>query len=193
MNDTARPTFRPAELWPDPDTGPWAIRLEWSEIDGRHECTGVTIRSFSPTDEADLTGLPDQDSTTEMVTAAMWRSVPIGSLIAAKRRRMLESFSPGGVMHELRRGDDEFSEYAKTWKPSRSTRRKPRAHFELVAEIYQRAQRAGLPPTKSVQDEMGPMSYSTAAKWVGECRRLGLLPSTTRGVPSATTNKRNER
>lgn len=180
--------FSPARLWPDPDTGPWAVTLEWAEIDGRVECVGVTMRSFSPDGTVDLTDLPTLEDTREVMTAALWRSVPIGSLINEKRRSVAEFWEPGGRMAqhglaEVHEGEGEG--VAAMWRPGRPKRRKDPDHFEMVADIYRAAARAGLPPTKTVQERLGPVSHSTAAKWVAKCRKLGLLPETSRGVPSA--------
>ncbi|MET9411308.1 hypothetical protein ABZX90_37025 [Streptomyces sp. NPDC002935] len=48
-------------------------------------------------------------------------------------------------------------------------------HLEEVAKIYNHAQSEDEPPTRAVQNHFG-VSHSTAAKWVGSARRIGLLP-----------------
>jgi hypothetical protein len=48
-------------------------------------------------------------------------------------------------------------------------------HLADVATTYLLAQERGAPPTRAVQEEF-EVSHSTAAKWVGKARNMGLLP-----------------
>lgn len=47
-------------------------------------------------------------------------------------------------------------------------------HLQEVADVYEKAQKAGEPPTRAVQYHFD-VSHSTAAKWVGKARTAGLL------------------
>jgi hypothetical protein len=49
-------------------------------------------------------------------------------------------------------------------------------HLREVARIYLGATGK---PTRAVEEEFGPISHSTAARWVGEARRRGFLPPAT--------------
>ncbi|MGQ5580358.1 hypothetical protein [Streptomyces sp. ECR3.8] len=57
-----------------------------------------------------------------------------------------------------------------------------REHLERVAEVYRNADAAGAPPTRTVQEQFGT-THSTAAKWVSQARKQGILgpPPGTRG------------
>jgi hypothetical protein len=55
-------------------------------------------------------------------------------------------------------------------------------HLREVAKVYEQASEK---PTLAVQQALGPVAHSTAARWVVEARRRGFLPPTTRGRRSA--------
>jgi hypothetical protein len=62
----------------------------------------------------------------------------------------------------------------------------PAEHYALVAEVYQEAVEAGLAdgttrtPDKDIAQMWG-VPHTTAARWVKEARRRGLLPPGHRG------------
>lgn len=56
----------------------------------------------------------------------------------------------------------------------RKRNRITREHLEKVAEIYRQADADGAPPTRAVQDAFAT-THSTAAKWVSQARKEGIL------------------
>lgn len=90
---------------------------------------------------------------------------------------------------DLRRSWDEA---ARTWKAQlqghgdlnakraeteplrRKRNRITREHLEAVAEVYRQADADGAPPTRAVQQRFAT-THSTAAKWVAQARKEGVL------------------
>jgi transposase len=64
----------------------------------------------------------------------------------------------------------------------RYTRRGP-VLLEEVARVYREAFEAGENPTAAVQNMRPPTGYSTAAAWVRQARKAGLLPPAVKGRP----------
>ena len=56
-------------------------------------------------------------------------------------------------------------------------------HYERVAEIYDEAMAARIPPTAHVQQELRLRTRTQAAKQVARARERGLLPPTEQRVP----------
>lgn len=56
----------------------------------------------------------------------------------------------------------------------RKRNRITREHLEQVAEVYREADAAGAPPTRAVQARFST-THSTAAKWVSQARKEGVL------------------
>jgi hypothetical protein len=71
---------------------------------------------------------------------------------------------------------------AKAYRQRRYTPRGP-ALLEEVARVYTEAFRAGKNPTAAVQNMRPPTGYSTAAAWVRQARKAGLLPPAVKGRP----------
>jgi hypothetical protein len=71
---------------------------------------------------------------------------------------------------------------AKGYRQRRYTPRGP-ALLEEVARVYTEAFMAGKNPTVAVQEMRPPTGYSTAAAWVRQARKAGLLPPAVKGRP----------
>ncbi len=71
---------------------------------------------------------------------------------------------------------------AKAYRQRRYTPRGP-ALLEEVARVYTEAFKAGQNPTVAVQNMRPPTGYSTAAAWVRQARKAGLLPPAVKGRP----------
>lgn len=71
---------------------------------------------------------------------------------------------------------------AKGYRQRRYTPLGP-AWLEEVARVYAEAFRAGHNPTKAVKNMRPPTSDSTAARWVSQARKAGLLPPAVKGRP----------
>ena len=75
-----------AVLWPDPDRGPYLIRLEATPFDGRLQCSSVEVRAMN--------GKP--------VTATALRAVPLGRLMMDfLERRAKEHMPPEDIAEWL--------------------------------------------------------------------------------------------
>jgi hypothetical protein len=71
---------------------------------------------------------------------------------------------------------------AAAYRQRRYTPRGP-ALLEEVARVYTEAFKAGQNPTVAVQNMRPPTGYSTAAAWVRQARKAGLLPPAVKGRP----------
>jgi hypothetical protein len=197
-------------LWPDPEHGPYLIRLEVTELNGRLECTAVEMQTLfhRPTTakqwKAMQTGEPVERSAQAMrqptpVTASALRSVPLGKLVNEFLERLRKD--PRSASHRLVSGTaDDFREAADKLG-SRHTESEAEAiqqlaseprrggrkghgdrHYAAVAEVYAIAWAGGGHPTKAVAEHWS-VAKTTAAKWVLRARELGFLQPTTRGRP----------
>lgn len=70
----------------------------------------------------------------------------------------------------------DFSETAGVEPAKRKRNRITREHLKSVAEVYRQADTEGAPPTRAVQQAFDT-THSTAAKWVGQARKEGVLRS----------------
>ena len=164
----------------------------WVDIDGRVECVGLVIVG---------------DGTTPL-TASILRRLPLGTVITGSRRQQLAKAkgmiaalsSPEWLQANYRKWEESGSEgpppplaspaperiQLEDEKVQRLTARRRRydvEHYERVAEIYDEAIAAGIPPTAHVQYELGLRTRTQAAKQVARARERGLLPPTEQRVP----------
>ena len=178
--------------WLRDGSGPWRIGIKWRESGGRFECVGFSIEE---SDDVDPSEPPN------IVTAQMLRAIPIGSLIKQARRReanesetIAEFLWDSGDWADTEAEEERLHAAAeaardegrrfKVEATSTSGGRRPmydREHYHKVANIYYAAWRKGDPPTQAVAKHF-TVSYSTAARWVRECRRRTVLSTTERGV-----------
>lgn len=124
-----------------------------------------------------------------ILTASKVRAIPIGEFITRGRRILAGSAEIVAKDYE-KKGDLELAEwvreYGKRFKGASGGR--PRMygddHYRRVAEIYSKAWRRGEPPTQAVErhPDFAPLSHSTAARWVRECRRRGFLAQTKKRI-----------
>jgi hypothetical protein len=148
---------------------PYRVELDLAATPGDVTCLAVRL-------EAREDGDP--------VTARGVRDVPLGECIrlaTASSRRVVRE-EDGQLVIELAGPLGEMEEFD---LGSRPQRRVDKARLREAADIYVDAKEN---PTKAVRERhsQGPISYSTAARWVMEARRLGFLPPAKRGRASAT-------
>ena len=173
-------------LWPDEDDPAWFIRLWWSLVDGRYEVTGFEM------------GPAPLGGKQVPLTATLLRSVPLGTLIEEGRRYQIayknemvadlegdqefrEMFSEHGSDPDvLLRGS--VRELEVLTNPPARNRSYNEDHWRRVTAVYDRAWATGWPPTRAVAEQFG-VTRSTAAKWVSNCRKKGLLPPTQKTRP----------
>ena len=162
--------------WPDPIRGPWLVRVDWREIGGRMECVAFSIEEWD-------------ESEPHIITAQMMRELPIGALIQHARQSEAGAsavvsdlyFAEGDreTAAQMRLAGRQFSTpkgHGKTGRPHMYGK----DHYQAVAAVYTAAWRDGESPTQAVRDAF-TVSASTAARWVRECRSLGILGQTTQG------------
>jgi len=170
-------------FWPDTTEGPWLVSLEWRLLGGRYECVGVTVEQDLPADETPL-----------VVTSQFLHSVPWGQLMQGARQQhahelrvlgeVLEEQGEAEEAMDAREGAEGFGAIPKG-KGGRPVVYDIR-HYSRVARVYYEAWTRGEPPIQAIQrhPDLGPVAYSTAARWVRECRRRGLLgKAPRRGMP----------
>jgi hypothetical protein len=162
------PRETPPIRWRAKD-GLYDITLRFAPIDGRMECVGVDVQPVPGT---------------RPVTAVALHSLPLGKLIEKRRKQA------GDIVVKV----DTVGAIAWVGQPvvvtvSRRGGRPPRygpEHWQEVALIYRDAYEhsPNRTPTRAVARHF-KVSDTAAAKWVAKCRRLELLPKTTRGKARA--------
>ena len=124
-----------------------------------------------------------------ILTAKKVRTIRIGDFI--KRGRQWKAGSAAivaGLYQEEGQTDaaERVQEYGGRFEAKAGGR--PRLygddHYRKVARIYSEAWRRGEAPTQAVErhPDFVPLPYSTAARWVRECRKRGFLGETEKRV-----------
>ena len=177
----------------------WFARARWLEIDGRTECVGIELwKGVRPSEDGSavlgLTG-----DRVAPITSADLKDIPVATVLRtlwAVQSRRLEGIAGSAEAAAGRRarrsaswGLDAEDEITKRLhahadglreQVRRGKRREGTEHLSAVATIYREAEAARRNPTKTVADAFA-CAPSTAARWVGQARKAGLLPTTTRG------------
>ena len=192
-------------LWPDPEHGPFRLRIYWGMVEGRVECVGFELTSVRNPDMPwdPSYGDPDDPETRRKMqepgdwSVAGWEPNPTPITTSLLRRLNL-----AGIVEQTKKWTADFHEYWLTVHPQKFadiTRREEELeslrrlrgdkgrrgrygpdHWAAVARTYLRAYEFGEPPTQAVAEKFS-VSKSTAAKWVAKARKLGLLGETTKG------------
>lgn len=216
-------------LWPDPELGPWYVRLDFTEIDGMPQVTGLVLRSHVDPDdlrEAQTRRLeatvgdvrdrtvPDKPGRPRPqpapVTAQLLRELRFGERERQARHLLRRFFQLSEGMEEGLRaiyrakvtsGEIEFdvgTELEQNSKarekrsgskaellrsgprPTKPGRKIDHERLMLVAEVYNAAITTGDPTGFAVGGALG-VSDSRASALVGQARKHGYLPETTKG------------
>lgn len=174
MSNT-QPTI--SRLWPDPETGPYRLRVWIGEVDGRPAITRVDLAGFDPPGWIDESGLPDA-----AIQATDIR-LPLGRLLDAwtdlqrtYARASRKLYSDG----EFRDDGEERRRFEKQVGAKRMGR--PRLSDEFlreVANIYSTARKEGnRAPAVLVADELKANTTATARGWIRQARMRGFLTQT---------------
>jgi len=149
--------------WPHEDNGPLQIDVTWRRMDDQWECVGLTI-GFAP------------GARVRPLLTGDLRGITMGALLERAGRGLAEDLlvtyrdphdeGPHGTFV------DSLIDAAPKYSGSRP--------LEEAARIYREAYGKGEPPRKAVADAYG-LKPGTAAKWIADCRRLGLLGKTKQG------------
>lgn len=145
--------------WPDED-GPFEVTLRFAPREGHMQCIGIDVQADAGT----------------IVNAAALRDLRLGELVDDARKALFEN---------AQFPEEDFAQQRELWN-SRHRGGRPAEydfdHWTRVALAYRDAYEQNRTPTRAVERQW-KVSYPTAAKWVAKCRKLGLLPPTTRGKP----------
>ncbi len=137
-------TFR---LWPDGQSGPWKVTLEWAIADGRPECVGYSVRRADSRGESPM-----------ILTASTVRGVKLAEMIAEDRAGMTDLVRVEPVGHLRRSTAGRFREAADVYQAAVRAGRHPTKavaeHFGIrqgnASNLVSRARAAGfLPPTSA--------------------------------------------
>jgi hypothetical protein len=173
--------------WFDSSGNPWWLTFHWGEVDGRPECVGLDVRGFmerggkttglAPGGALGVVSGPDLRA----VTASLLRDMPLASLVRENKQAASDLRRWYSTQKKAtRRGRQLAFKQAEAFEAPRQ-RKYGREHYAKVAEIYATAYGKHQPPTKAVAESPelgGPVSRSTAAKWVARAREMHLLGTT---------------
>lgn len=182
MNTPERWHDTSSHFWADEQGAEWLVRLGWRDVSGRMECVGLLLAQKEPPYGAPYPSAP-------VVTATKVRSIPVGQFIEDARRMKAGSAATVADLYQAEGQSDDAQraeEYGQRYEGKAGGR--PRMygeeHYHHVARIYSDAWRAGEPPTQAVErhPDFEPISHSTAARWVRECRKRGFLGETEKRV-----------
>jgi hypothetical protein len=114
------------------------------------------------------------------ITTSMLRAITASDLdgitASLKPKALTRGFTPKGEL---------------SWRPGSRTPL-DKVQLELVARTYIDALKAGLPPTKTIQ-QWANASRPTASRWIKEARELGLIGQPTKhGLPGNNPRKGNK-
>jgi len=146
------------------------------------ECVGISVTQKEPAHGAPYPPSP-------IITAKMVRTIPVGQFMERSRRLKTGSAEIVAGLHQ-KEGKSNAAEWARQYGDRFKARTggRPREwgddHYRKVAAIYAIAWRSGEAPTQAVErhPDFAPISHSTAARWVRECRKRGFLGKTEKRV-----------
>lgn len=191
--------------WPDPELGPWWVRVWWRVQHGVPTPVGLSMTSWA-TDEDFYQGGPqlrfqpvlgEQYSDDHpdappvelpRLDGQLLRSLPMGGILDALREQMrlmlTQERDQSGWPEEWRRSFAQWQQETAADRDAFESGRRGRDlgddHYREVAEVYARAVQDGRPPTAAVADHF-TVQKSSAAKKVARARERGFLPKTSRG------------
>lgn len=172
-------------LWPDVKKGPYLVAVTLDSVDGRLEVVGVEMWGREPVTDKWMNRFPGESA--EVITSTALR-LPLDRIA----NRVLEQIrsTASFIAHK----PDRFSQgQRENWQSLSALRgaqdpgRPPLyndEHWTAVAQTYTEAVAKHAKPTMAVAQRFN-VSKSTAAKWVAKCRKLDLLPPTSRGKSAA--------
>lgn len=132
--------------YPNPETGPWLITMEWVEMDGRPECAAISIT---------------QDGAPTPMPGALLRQVPFAEYVATDRAAMAPPVEATSGMRKS--AADRLRIAAKIYRSAARRGEPPTkavaAHFGIssggASNLVARARTAGLLPPASPGKAVG--------------------------------------
>jgi hypothetical protein len=140
--------------------GPYYVILLMAIVEDRLELVGLDLRSF-----------PGRSGVAPITTGGTLRRLPLAEMVDTAARQM----------QEAQRADRTIAFFAGP-PLHKAAGRRPREFYELIAELYDDAVRAGLPPSRRVFEQLNEIGLATnratTRKHIERARELGLLPKT---------------
>ncbi len=184
------------ERWPDPNEGPWTLRLTFGIVRDRPAIVAVEVYAADP--EAIRAAMPKRwpglalPPLGEAPITSTGIRIPLAEKLAEyvttrEVRDRLISKAPTLPKPIREQAAKRLRTLERSKPEPRGPGRPPQygdEHFEKVAAIYTAALRLGDPPTLAVAEDF-VVSKSTAAKWIARAREKGLLPETAQGKAAA--------
>jgi hypothetical protein len=168
--------------WFPPDGSDWVLTFQLKTINGRVECIGMEIRSFTGREPLTAKRLRELPFARELERARQ-SELDRNELMMDLARRM------GGRIPEL----EEANSLLLSGKP-RQRARYTHKDLQRVATVYRELwlgdgkSPGSKSPTRDTANVLG-LRYQQAAKLVQRCRRNGLLPQTDQGVARGSTEE----
>lgn len=205
----ADPPRETSVLWPDPDQGPWLVKVWWRAQHGVPTPVGLSLTSWTDDERAsgphNLLPSPTDDVALPRVDGQLVRRLPVGELVETTRTALqgvLTETLAGAVQHlvelqpahravaeaRLQNWTEQTQDLREALDSGRRGRDLGDDHYREVAAVYAQALQDGRPPTKAVQEHF-TVEKSTAAKKVARARERGFLPKTTRGRVGPVTEE----
>ena len=176
--------------WTDPNGKHWMVDTYWSNVDGRQECIGLTLRSFGIIDEKRKLARPVREAEgVHPLRAEVLRGALTMGVIDQRRSKVVEFLDYAANADHMKRYQTaevatlraEFAAGPRRRITGADGAPMPTADaLAEVARVYREAWQVGANPTAAVADVF-TLSRSAAAKRVARAREAGLLPPTTRG------------
>jgi hypothetical protein len=175
-------SYEAVTIWQAQDGSQWRLAYHVKRIAGRSECVGLDIWSH-----------PDAEHPERPLRAKTLREIDFAGRLARARRdtlprtqrlmdlgrRLGVDVTELSVERSVMAQDDGY----KTGRHARYTR----DDLERAAATYRdRYADGSTSPTRETAAILG-FPYNATTKLIQRCRRLGLLPPTTRGVASGST------
>jgi hypothetical protein len=185
--------------WPDPKDGPWQIATYFAPIEGRLEVIGMQIVHLAEAEPLRASKLREVPWDTEWreARAALVRDTKwVTDMLLSKTKIKI----PDEILARTKPVPPDLDKIklllAAEEERALLKAKRPRSygpdHYEQVAELYDQAYRAGLHPTKYVEEQLNARSRNTAAKWVATARKMGLLPPTEKRKPKGNPLTKEE-
>lgn len=177
-------------LWPDPESGPWLVRVWLRAQHGVPTAVGLSVTSWrdeDPRTSGPHNALPEPDADVALprVDVQLLRRLPIGALVEAARQQVaarIEDQSATGTRYtqqlkeqgqpahaavaaaRLQTSTERSAELREALASGRRGRDLGDEHYRQVAAVYAEAVRHGRPPTTAVALWLAGSAPETASK-----------------------------
>jgi hypothetical protein len=162
-------------LWPDPETGPYALRISLNIVNGQLVPTGFEMWGQPPPTEKRWIDWGGYRAALPMagLEPTFLRKLPFYRIVRALIGELRGRWAPVIARNAHTAGAAEtLRGIIESQLPARGRPiLYPERHWTEVADVYRQAERQ---PVVAVADQFH-VSRSTARKWAERCRQKGLL------------------